>query len=42
MKPVSSNIAIYACAFASGFLLTLALIYVNRWAILAFYTRLFG
>ena len=39
---VSSNIAIYACAFASGFLLALALIYINRRAILIFYTQLFG
>jgi hypothetical protein len=39
---ISSNIAIYACAFASGFLLASALIYINRRAIVIFYTQLFG
>jgi hypothetical protein len=41
-RPVSSDVAIYACAFASGFLLALALIYINRRAIVIFYTQLFG
>jgi hypothetical protein len=39
---ISSDVAIYACAFASGFLLALALIYINRRAIVIFYTQLFG
>ena len=37
-----SKIAIDFCAFASGFLLALAVIYINRRALLIFYTQMFG
>jgi hypothetical protein len=39
---IKSQSAVDVFSFASGFLLALALIYINRRAILIFYTQLFG